>query len=183
MDVLLKETTMIDFQQVKRDVSIERAVSLVGLTLKPEGNQLRGACPACKKGGERALVVTPEKGVFYCFADQKGGDVISLVAHIHQCSLKEAGSFLAKSRETVPEKKKGEEQSTLQPLTYLDPGHDEVIARGFTEDIATKVGIGYASKGMMRGLVCFPVRLPDGTLIGYAGIIGGVKTPKNWRIP
>jgi hypothetical protein len=31
-------------------------------------------------------------------------------------------------------------------------------------------GIGYAPKGIMRGRVVFPLRLPDNTLVGYMGL-------------
>ena len=75
-------TKFIDFQELKKTVLIEDAVPLLGLNLKPSGGQLRGACPACKKGGERALVITPAKQAFYCFGSGQGGDVIGLAAHI-----------------------------------------------------------------------------------------------------
>ena len=45
---------------------------------------IRRACPACD-GSNRTLVVTPSKGTFYCFSAKKGGECISLVAHI--CDL------------------------------------------------------------------------------------------------
>ena len=176
---------MIDFAQLKKDVPIENAVAFLGLNLKPEGQQLRGACPTCKKGGDRTLVVTPSKGVFYCFTDKKGGDMLALVAHIQNVPIKEAGQFIAdkvKAPHTVPEKKKGEEAVSLQPLEYLDMGHEAVVAVGFPEEVCKAVGIGYATKGLMRGYVAIPIRLPNGTLIGYAGIMETAKLPPTWRL-
>ena len=58
----------IDFQDVKKTVTIEDAITRLGLPLKPNGPQRRGPCPACKSGGDRTLVVTPAKQAFYCFA-------------------------------------------------------------------------------------------------------------------
>jgi len=169
---------VIDFNEVKARVSIEDAVKLLGLTVSPEGKQLRGPCPTCKKGGDRALVVTPERNLYYCFADKKGGDQISLAVHIRGCSVKEAGSFLAGQKVAEPEKKED-----FQPLAYLDATHELVIALGFTPEVCEAVGIGFAPKGSMRGNVLIPVRLPTGHLVGYVGVQGEVTLPKEWRLP
>ena len=58
----------VDFVELKSRVSIEHAVAMLSLTLNKAGAQLRGPCPICNAGGDRALVVTPDKGLFYCFA-------------------------------------------------------------------------------------------------------------------
>ena len=54
--------SFIDFQELKGRVDIQAAGSFLQLDLKPNGKQLRGACPQCPSGGERSLVITPEKG-------------------------------------------------------------------------------------------------------------------------
>jgi DNA primase len=59
----------IDFAEIKQRVSIEEVVSRLGLKVTKRGHQLRAACPACKQGGDRALAITPQKSLFYCFAD------------------------------------------------------------------------------------------------------------------
>ena len=53
----------VDFAELKTRVSIEQAMQMLGLKLVPHGSQHRGACPACETGGDRALVVTPAKGL------------------------------------------------------------------------------------------------------------------------
>ena len=50
---------MADFQDIKRRFPIEKTAELLGLTLKPASGGLRGPCPACERGGERALAITP----------------------------------------------------------------------------------------------------------------------------
>jgi DNA primase len=64
----------VDFADVKARVSIEKAIGILGLKMTPHGVQYRGPCPACKAPGERTLVVTTGKELFYCFAARKGGD-------------------------------------------------------------------------------------------------------------
>jgi hypothetical protein len=65
-----------DFQELKSRVSIEQAIQLLGLQLKPAHTQLRDPCPTCKIGG----------------------DQIALVAHVKACKTNEAAAFLNRSR-------------------------------------------------------------------------------------
>jgi len=58
----------IDFAELKKSATIERTVEHLRLQTKQEGSQLRTACPACGHGGDRAIVITPHKQMFYCFA-------------------------------------------------------------------------------------------------------------------
>lgn len=173
----------VDFQRLKSRMTIEQAVSLLDLDLKPKGDQMRGACPVCEGSNERALVVTPKKGVFYCFHAQKGGDLIELASHVKGVPVKEAAEWLA--GDTAPPKKAKEEKTArvadgFQPLDYLDPNHDAVIALGFEPEDAERLGIGYAPRGVLRGTVAVPVRTADGTLRGYLGCTDAIL-PKSWH--
>ena len=47
------------------------------------------------------MVVTPDKGLFYCFAAKVGGDQIALAAHIKGLKTSEAATFLS-GNSTVP---------------------------------------------------------------------------------
>ena len=172
----------IDFAEVKARVSIDQAVQKLGLKVVKSGHQLRSACPACKTGGDRALAITPGKGLFYCFSAQSGGDQIQLAAHVRNESAKEAAEWLlgtvqVTSTSTVPTVSK-ERAGGFQPLDYLQNDHPAVEAVGFDQETAYALGIGYAPKGLMRGLVAVPVRLEDGTLAGYIGITEAKLPPK-----
>src|SRR5258706_8051999 len=70
----------VDFAAVKDHAPIEQVVSMLGLQLKPHGDQLRGACPVCG-GGDPALVVTKNKKPFFFFPRKKAGAPINLVPH------------------------------------------------------------------------------------------------------
>ena len=174
-------TTFVDFAEVKEKVSFFDTIGHLKLDMKQSGNQWRGACPTCKSGGDRALVITDGKG-WFCFAFKKGGDQIALAAHILEIGVKEAALELAhmagivtststRTNQTVPqsEEVKGKD---LEPLSYLEPEHDAVIAIGFDTDVATSLGIGYAPRGIMRGTVAVPIRDAHGVLKGYIGIEG-----------
>lgn len=172
----------IDFEEIKANVSIEDAIGKLNLKMARNGKQFRSPCPVCKSGGDRALVATPEKKAFYCFAAQKGGDVIAFVAHIKGCGQKEAAQFLA--GDPVPPEKEKEEAPAcdgFKPLEYLQIDHEAVAALGFDADVAEAVGLGYAPRGVMRGTVAVPLRLENGRLIGYVGITDA-KLPSSFKL-
>lgn len=172
--------TYIDFEELKQRVSIEQAVSLLNLDVAMSGKQRRGKCPVCEGNSDRNLVITPDKSVYYCFSDGKGGDQIALVAHIRGCSIKEAASFLAGNKPEEKKSKEGHERG-FQPLDYLQHDHEAVLAVGLEPDDAEALGIGYAPRGVLRGTVAVPVRLSDGKLAGYIGITEA-KLPPSWKL-
>lgn len=175
----------IDFADLKSRIPITQAAEWLALTLKPSGNQQRGPCPACNTGGNRALVITPERGLFYCFPAKIGGDLIKLVAHVKACTQNEAAQLIQSqfggtdptvparasrtvrhSSSTAPEK----EKAGLNPLTYLEPEHPGIQALGISPATAEAFGSGYAGKGVLRGRYAVPVHSTDGTLLAYVGI-------------
>lgn len=169
----------VDFAALKEAVTIEEVVDLLNLELKSSNSQLRGPCPTCNSGGDRALVVTPAKGVYYCFADKKGGDLIALAAHVRGEAAKDAAVFIHSSL-TVPQEKEVKETTSikkLQPLN-LDPGHELVTAIGLDPEAAKALGIGYCKKGVMAGQVAIPLRDANGQLLHYVGVDTPVTLPK-----
>lgn len=167
----------VDFAELKASLRIEDSLPKLGLTLKKRGEALRGPCPTCRSGGDRALVVTPAKQAFYCFGARTGGDVIALAAHIQGIGMKEAAAFLAGKasersgprKDTVPEERTKEAVRSLQPLTYLEPEHPLVQAVGLDAETCRSFGAGYAPKGILRGRLAVPIHDRTGTLIAYCG--------------
>jgi DNA primase len=178
--------TYIDFSKLKEKVSIEMVLEMLGIRLKKSNNQLRGPCPIHQGNGEREFVVTPSKNLYYCFAGCGGGDQIKLAANILKIGQKDAAREIAKCYGTVLSDNstvtKGGNStvppSPLRELDYLLPEHEAVEAVGFDKATAQALGVGYAAKGLMRGTVAVPVRLPDGTLAGYIGITEAKLPPR-----
>ena len=176
----------IPFDELKQRYTIEQVAQRLNLTLKKSGETFRGPCPACGSGGERAIIITPSKGLFYCWAAHVGGDLIALAAHIRKTEAKGAAAWLAGNSDnssgdkfpkgTVP---RTEEERGLKPLE-LEHDHVAVETLGFSAEDAATLGIGYANRGIMRGHVAVPVRLEDGTLAGYIGITEA-KLPPRWH--
>lgn len=171
-------SSFIDFKEVKEKVSLEEVAHRLNLPLKPSGDQFRGCCPLCDGDDPRSFVITPSRGLYYSFCCEAGGDQISLYATVKGIPLKQAAKELLDHK--APSVTEETVSDTLSPLLYLEYEHDAVQVLGFESDVAEKLGIGYAKKGMMRGTVAVPVRLPDGTLTGYIGITDA-KLPKQFK--
>ena len=169
----------IDFADLKTRISIQDAVEYLSIDMKQRGEQLRSSCPHCG-GDDRTLVVTPSKNAYYCWSSKKGGDCISLVAHVLDIGVKEAAAKLEErygtgsKKGTVPEARKStvpEERSErrLQPLDYLQADHDKLVSLGVLSDTATFFAAGYAPKGIMRGRLAIPIHSRTGELVAYCG--------------
>lgn len=197
----------VDFAALKAAVSIDQVAELLGLATKQEGSQLRTACPACKSGGDRAIVLTPAKGLFYCFSAKKGGDCIGLAAHVMGVGNNDAANFLAdqlgigdstvnpdrgnstvsKDRATAPQSPERRTGQNPQPAPNFDPEKfaarlvysDEVAALGIEEAIASDLGIGWHPQ---RKKVYFCIRHEDGSKSGFIGCDANQKLtlPPQW---
>ena len=170
----------IDFVELKQRVSIERAADMLGIKLKKSGLQWRGQCPICKDNSDRAFVITPAKGLYYCFGKcGMGGDAITLAANVRQCSLREAAEFLAGKSGAGSASAKGDSsrhdspqpqtEKGLRPLDYLQPSHEAVRALGVSPETCAQFGAGFAPKGIMRGRLAIPIHDRAGTLLAYCG--------------
>lgn len=178
----------VDFKELKASVTMEQVVQMLGLNLTKQGGQLRGKCPIHNGGNDREFVVTPSKGLFYCFGPCGGGDLITLVAKVRGLSAKEAAGLIAAHfgkgtgtiprNHTVPGNRSPQPakatiqrpaERLLQPLTYLEPVHDLVQGLGVSPETAEAFGGGYAPKGIMRGRLAIPIHDRDGRLLAYCG--------------
>src|SRR3954469_15235408 len=88
--------SFIDFAALKAAVSIDKVAEWLQLDLKKQGSgQLRGCCPIHNGTNEREFVITPSKGLFFCFGPCGGGDCIKLAAHVLKIGTKEAAQKIA----------------------------------------------------------------------------------------
>jgi DNA primase len=185
----------IDFADLKSRVSIEHAAEKLGLLLKPSGGKLRCACPV-HGGGDRAIVITPEKGLFCCFGSRpsSGGDQIQLVAHVKQIDVKEAAEFLGgtvplsqnktappnnKSPSTVPTSPPGRKPGfdVAAYAAKLDPGAPALASLGISAETLRDWKAGYSNSGTNRGRLAIALHDRDGNTIGFAGRSLGNEQP------
>ena len=58
-------------------------------------------------------------------------------------------------------------------LKNLDPGHPYLSARGLSKETIATFGIGYCSRGMLKGRIAIPIHDERGELVAYAGRFPG----------
>lgn len=179
--------TYVDFQAVKAEAKIERVAEMLGFDLKEKNGQLRGECIICEQGGPRAFCITLSKQAYFCFGCSTGGDVIQLVAQKEGVHQKEAAHKIVEML-SLKDHISGEKTNKVQhlergfkQLDYLKPDHEAVEALGIEPDDAERIGLGYAPRGAGRGSVMIPVRLEDGTLVGYVGVQELTFVPREWH--
>lgn len=59
-----------------------------------------------------------------------------------------------------------------KPLTFslkLDPSHPYLAERGLTPETVKAFGLGYCSRGVMKGRIAIPIHDMEGALVAYAG--------------
>ena len=169
----------LDFKQIARDIDVEAVAQLLGLSFTLKNGELRAACPACGRGGDRAIELKPETNTFICYVappppgnKHLSGDCIALYAHINGYNgmyraakeLSEHFSAPAAAGRTAPSTAPQKPDGRKQPASAskeFDPAAfaskltytDEVSALGITEEDATRLGIGFT-----RGKVYIALR-------------------------
>ena len=170
--------TAIDFQQVKASVTIEQVAEMLGVQLKPAAGKLRGKCPICKCDDPRMFVITPEKQLFFCFSEKKGGDALTLVSKVAAAPSgkrpRPSPRTSARRSRTVPprprRRRKGSAASTLEAYAKgLDPAHEALKPLGIAEATYRGWKCGYSASGVLRGKLAIPVAAKDGSVAGYVG--------------
>lgn len=172
----MEECPMVDFATVKAAHSLESVAERLGLKLTKHGAGFRGPCPS-GQGDERAFALTPNRG-WYSFATKKGGDVISLVEFVRNCTAKEAAQWIAGSE---PEKSaSGRSQTVDFKPVELTHDHPSVLVSGLEADDAKRFGIGFKEKAAGAGNILIPV-FAGGKLAGYVGVTEITWLPPQWR--
>lgn len=137
-------------------------------TLKQAGIYWKGLCPF---HGEKtpSFTVSPHKDIFYCFGCHVGGDVISFISKIENCSQIEAAKFLIdRYNIRVPEEIDKEIKNTIDSIdeknryfelcnNFTNWCHKNlydypdakayVISRGINQDSIERFNIGYFPGG------------------------------------
>ena len=171
----------VDFQELKARATIQQVLDMLEVkNLKRHGDTLRGHCPCCKEGNDRAFVVTPAKNIYYCFAEKKSGDIIELASRFWRIPQREAAGRIAKHfgapepggdrpaepAETTP--RSGFDAKAYQ--ASLEPGHPGLRECGISEQTIRAFGGGHCSRGVHRGRLVVPIYTFGGDILGFMGL-------------
>jgi DNA primase len=170
-----------ELERLKADISVERLVETSGVELKPAGKDLLGRCPF-HEDREAALVVTPSKNLWHCFACQIGGGPIDWmmksrgVSFRHAVELLRAGECSATAGAPV---KRASVRALAPPIAF-DAGDqallDQTIAYYHERLKQTPEALGYLER---RGIA--DAELIERHRLGFADRTLGLRLPEKTR--
>ncbi len=148
--------------EIKMRLPIDQLVAQY-CQLKRKGKSFVALCPF-HNDSKPSLLVSPDKGIAYCFACQSGGDIFSFVQKIEGVDFPEALKILAEKagvelpkfggREKVSASKDEKQRIRecldaaqrffMQRLKKTSVASEYVMKRGVTEELLQTFGIGYA---------------------------------------
>lgn len=151
-------------QEIREAAAIEEVVGQY-VRLERKGRNLVGLCPFHPET-KPSFTVSPDKGIFYCFGCQTGGNVISFVMQYHKLTFAEAASELARRygvsltfKDLGPEEGRRAKKRQLfydlhqEALTFYRavlegsegrPARDYLAQRGLTPEVIRAYQLGYA---------------------------------------
>jgi DNA primase len=181
----------IDFKAVKAAASFEAVLAHYDVAFTQKGDELTASCPF-HEDKKPSFKVNVEKGVFNCFGCNAKGNVLEFVQRMDGGSLVQSARTVAKicgldagtgkeeekpsastrSKVAAPAKAEPEPVKENRPITIslqLDAEHEYLASRGLSAETIETFGLGYCSRGMMRGRIAIPIHNTKGELLAYAG--------------
>lgn len=181
-------TQWVSFHELKQQVSMEDILRHYGMMegLRQKGDELIGLCPFHEES-KGSFYASTSKNAFHCFGCKKKGNILDFVAVKEGVTIREAAVLIQgwfniasqnaiEAPQTAREAQNGTQAPSDQensPLTFvlrnLDAKHPYLKERGVNKETVEHFGIGYCSRGLMKGRIAIPVHNEIGELVAYAG--------------
>ncbi len=175
----------IDFRALRANLSFDEVLRHYGVEVKRRGAQHHGFCPLPSHNGKRnspSFSANLERGIFQCFGCKAKGNLLDFACLMEKEDPKD-GAALHKIAATLRERflpgtdsqpKKPPHHVAEQfefkaknavvvnaPLDFelkgLDGRHPYLLSRGFSPQTIRHFGLGYCSRGMLKGRIAIPL--------------------------
>lgn len=187
-----KGGNMDDFiEKLRSEADITSVISEY-VPLKKKGRNYWGCCPFHHEK-TASFSVTPDKGFFYCFGCQAGGNVFNFLMRVENISFYDAVKLLAgKLHIALPEKEKSEKDrlrekemaklysvnelardffhSCLTKTAYGKPALEYLAARGIDLAVIERYKIGFAPQSWDKLSTAFLERGTDADILLKSGL-------------
>lgn len=203
----------INFKELRARLKFEAVLRHYKVSINRKGNQHTGVCPLPNHEGSGtapSFSANLERGIFQCFSCGAKGNVLEFAALMEGADVKD-GDALRKVAVSLKERffpnepvsRKGPQAAaksalpqapaviTNPPLDFelkgLEANHPSLSDRGFTPETVSHFGLGFCSRGLLKGWLVIPLHDPEARLVGYAGAVvddGGIaeENPR-YRFP
>jgi DNA primase len=184
----------IDYKDIKAGISLEMILNRYGLLgkLRKSGSNLVGCCPIHQGSNDRQFSVNLERNLFNCFGNCKaGGNVLDFVSRMERISVRESALLIKtwfpnlipeskedqihiKSEKPISKQNEGPDKRELNPplefeLKSIDTEHPFFNEHGIEPGTVKHFGLGFCSKGIMKGRIAIPIHDEQGRLVAYCG--------------
>lgn len=187
----------VNFGELRKRLRFEDVLRHYGVDIQRKGSQHQGPCPLpLHEGGRgtRSFSANLDRGLFQCFLCGGKGNVLDfagLMAGIEPedgAALRRVAVELqlkfcpegtgAKGKRVAPaevaQQATAPAASVNAPLDFelksLEHAHESLAALGVELKVAVHFGVGFCSRGLLKGRIAIPLHDPDGRLVGYAGL-------------
>jgi DNA primase len=181
-------TPSLNFERTKESANFEQILQHYRVKIRGAGKQRMALCPF-HRDTKPSCSINLERRIFHCFGCGARGSVLDFVAKIESISIRDAAARVEKicglrSDASPPRRSpamgdaprsamsRALADRPLRPLAFrltLDPSHPYLTGRGIGPELAAAFGLGYCSRGTMRGRICIPIHDERGALVAYAG--------------
>ncbi len=190
--------TWIDFKELRSKLTIEALLRYYQIEIRRKGEQHHGFCPLPShknKGSTPTFSANLERNIFRCFGCGAKGSTLDF-AILMEGANPDDGRAVRKValklrrelvRDIMPVNSKRFVPKPAQPgargdnlpvlvnapldfeLKELESDHLWLLETGLSATTMFRFGIGYCSRGMLKGRVAIPLHDASGQLVGYAG--------------
>lgn len=185
----------INYKQLKQEIAFVDVLEHYQMSCNVKGQQAKANCPLPghdSDGKKRSLSINLDRNIFQCFGCGAKGNVLDFIALIEGLDPNNAQSFKKAARVAQerfcykdnrrevcrPSRKSGVAQQSVMvnpPLDFslkgLDAKHPFFAEHGLEPRTVAHFGLGYCSRGYLKGRIAIPLHDLDGNLVGYAGRI------------
>ncbi len=181
----------LDFRELREQLDFAHVLNHYGVVGSVREQQLVAMCPLPTHSGVRVkptFSADLTRGIWRCFSCKSSGNVIDFAvrmeghelrdgAAVREVALKLRRRFLEEPVSPSPpeEATRGAVATAVinAPLGFtlkgLDSSHESLAELGLRADTIAHFGLGYCSRGFLRGRIAVPLHDTLGELIGYAG--------------
>lgn len=185
----------IDFRELRSQLDFAQVLALYKVqNASVRDQQLTAICPFPTHLGVRlkpSFSADLARGIWQCFGCKTSGNVLDFAvrmeghnpkdgAAVREVALKLQMRFLTEhapapspSPGPIDETESPESVVVNAPLDFvlkgLDPTHESLASLAIDQETIAHFGLGYCSRGFLKGRIAIPLHDSGGMLIGYAG--------------
>jgi DNA primase len=178
----------VNFKELRAQLKFEDVLHHYGVVVNRKGVQHHGPCPLPQHEKEKrgpAFSANLERGIFHCFGCGAKGNVLEFAAlmsgidasdgqALRNVAVELQTRFCPGGASTRTKAKAAAAPVVANaPLDFalkdLEAGHPWLHDAGLKRSTIEHFGLGYCSRGMLKGHIAIPLHNGIGQLVGYAG--------------